>query len=101
MKKIQYICLVLAIVTGLAIAWIDSRPTWDDTGITVFMILFLAMLFGFLGSVKPWLFALAVSIWVPLFENMSSNNYGALFAFIPGFAGAYIGYYIKHLITKK
>lgn len=101
MKKILYVWLILAIATGLAIAWIDSRPNWDDTGITVFMILFSAMLFGFLASEKPWLIALAVSIWVPLFENMSASNYGALFAFVPGFIGAYVGYYIKYLISKK
>lgn len=101
MKKILYIWLILAIATGLAIAWVDSRPTWDDTGITVLMILLSAMAFGFLASEKPWLFGLAVSIWIPLLENMSVNNYGALFAFVPGLAGAYIGYYIKYLISKR
>lgn len=101
MKKIIYLWIILAIATGLAIALIDSQPTWDDTGVTVFMILMSAMLYGFLAFEKPWLFALAVSIWVPLLENMTANNYGALFAFVPGFAGAYAGYYIKHLISKK
>jgi hypothetical protein len=29
----------LAFCAGLAIAWIDTRPHWDDTGITVGVLL--------------------------------------------------------------
>ena len=79
----------------------DSRPNWDDTGITVFIVLLAAILFGFLTFKKPWLIALAVSMWIPFLEIMLTHKYESLFALIPGFAGAYIGYFIKYQMTKK
>jgi hypothetical protein len=95
------IYFLLAVFSGLGIAWIDSRPNWDDTGITVFAILVLATLFGFLTFKKPWLIALAVSLWLPLLEIMQTHHYGSLFALVPGFIGAYTGYLIRYLIKKK
>ncbi|MDD4971075.1 MAG: hypothetical protein PHT07_16730 [Paludibacter sp.] len=101
MKNKFNLYFLLAEFSGLAIAWIDSQPTWDDTGITVLLILLASTLFGFLTFIRPWLIALAVSLWIPLWAIMSTHNYGALLAFIPGFAGAYAGYFIKYLISKK
>jgi len=100
MKKPTIIVLVLSTVAGITIAWIDSRPNWDDTGITVFMVLCAATLFGYFSPKKPWLIALAVSIWIPLFEIASSNNFGSLIALIPGFIGAYFGHFIKKNIKS-
>src|SRR5579871_6862609 len=42
--------LLGAIALGLAIAWVDSRPRWDDTGITV-GVLFITS--AILGAVSP------------------------------------------------
>jgi len=95
MKKTSVILLVPAIILGVAIAWIDSRPTWDDTGISVLMILVAAAVFGFFTAEKPWLTAVAVSIWIPLFGILSTHNFGSLLALVPGFAGAYLGYLFK------
>jgi hypothetical protein len=89
--------LILAIVLGLGIAWIDSRPGWDNTGISVFLIAMAATLCAYLASRKPWLIAIAVSIWIPLIGIFHTQNYGGLLAFFPGFAGAIVG----HLLRKK
>jgi len=101
MKKTFNIYFILSVAIGLAIAWIDARPNWDDTGITVFMILGFSALFGFLSSKNTWLIALAVCIWVPVIEVSSSGNFGSLIAFLPGFIGAYLGFFTKKLISKK
>lgn len=101
MKYKFNIYFLLAEFSGIGIAWIDSQPNWDDTGITVFAILVLATLFGFLTFKKPWLIALAISMWIPLLEIIKTHSYAALFAFVPGFAGAYTGYLIRYLIKKK
>ncbi len=95
MKKISIIVLLLATITGWAIAWIDLRPNWDDTGISVMMVLLASALFGYLSPQKPWLTALVVSVWIPLASIAISNNFGALIALIPGFIGAYFGYFVK------
>jgi len=100
MKKAFYIYLLLAIFDGLAIACVDSQPNWDDTGVTVFLILIGTVIFGFLAGKKPWLIGLAVSSWIPLWAIVSTHNYGAFLAFIPGFIGAYAGYYFKSLLSK-
>ena len=86
---------ILSGVVGIIIAWIDSRPNWDDTGISVMLILLSALIFGYLASQRPWMVALAISIWIPLFSILISHNYGGLLALVPGFAGAYIGFFIR------
>jgi hypothetical protein len=100
MKKTFNYLVILSVMVGLAIAWNDSQPNWDDTGITVVMILFAAAIFGFLAFEKPWLIALLVSIWIPLWAIVSTHNYGGFLALLPGFAGAYIGYYFRKALVS-
>lgn len=85
---------------GITIAWIDSRPNWDDTGVSAFLVLMAALLCGYLAAKKPWIIALAVSLWIPLYSILSTHNYGAFLALIPGFIGAYAGYLLKKLIVN-
>ena len=94
MKK-SLILLIPAVISGLLIAWIDSRPNWDDTGISVLMVLVTATAFGYFTLKRPWLTALAVGIWIPLYAILSTQNFGSLLALIPGFAGAYFGFIVK------
>ena len=101
MKKSFVFYVILAVVLGFVIAWMDSRPNWDDTGISVFLVLVAALLCGFLAAQKPWLIALAVSVWIPLFEIVSTQNFGSLLALVPGFIGAFAGYFIKRMNTKS
>jgi len=44
------------LLAGLAIAWMDTRPGWDDTGITAGALALCAAL-GALGGLRPWLAA--------------------------------------------
>jgi hypothetical protein len=92
---------ILAILLGLGIAWIDTRPNWDDTGISVLMVAIAAMLCAYAAAKKPWLIALAVSIWIPLISVVTDQNYGSLLSFIPGFFGAFAGYYLKSGMLKE
>ena len=39
------ILAIAAVAVGLAIAYVDSRPSWDDTGLTV-----VALVFAFAGA---------------------------------------------------
>ena len=101
MKKSFILSVILATALGMTIAWIDSRPNWDDAGISVFMVLLAGLLCGYLASQKPWVIALAVSLWIPLFSIISTQNYGAFLALIPGFIGAYAGWLVKKLIVMR
>jgi hypothetical protein len=71
----QKILLALAVLTGLFIAYVDSRPTWDDTGITVVAILLSSSLLTLLGYRRPWLIALVIGSWLPIYEIYVSHNY--------------------------
>ncbi|MDP4238533.1 MAG: hypothetical protein Q8904_03560 [Bacteroidota bacterium] len=100
-KKTFLIYALLAMVLGIAIAWLDSQPNWDNTGITVFLISGVAALFGFLSFERPWIIALAVSMLIPARALVSTLNQNAFLALAPGFAGAYTGYPVRRAITKN
>jgi len=100
MKYKFIIYFSLAIILGIGITWIDSCPGWDDTGISVFLIAMAATLCGYLASQKPWLIALAVSVWIPLINIFFTQNYGSILALIPGFAGAFTGYWLKIKLSR-
>ncbi|MEI7523734.1 MAG: hypothetical protein WCJ95_05370 [Mariniphaga sp.] len=95
MKKTPIILLFATAFSGIALAWIDSRPNWDDTGISVLMILVVSTLFGYFSPQKPWITALAVSGWIPVYGIVTTQNFGSLLAIIPGFAGAFLGLLLK------
>ena len=103
---VQKILFVLAVLTGICIAFVDSRPTWDDTGITAGAMLLSSGLFTLLGYRRPWLIALAIGLWTPLYEIYLSPHFGVdvilfplLVLLIPTI-GAYAGWAV-HLGIRK
>jgi|SRR6266487_768701 len=107
MNLVQKILLALAILTGLFIAFVDSRPTWDDTGITVGAMLLSSGLLTLLGYRKPWLIALAIGLWTPLYETYVSRNFSLpgvilfpLVILLITFVGAYAGWAVRLGIRK-
>ncbi len=103
----QKILLAVAVLTGLFIAFVDSRPTWNDAGITVGAMLLSSSLLTLLGYRKPWLIALAIGLWMPLYETYLSGNFSLpgviflpLFVLLICFIGAYAGWAV-HLGIRK
>jgi hypothetical protein len=104
-KSWDALLLLLALSLGLAIAWIDSRPHWNDDGITAGMLLLSASLLGLIGPRRPWLWALAVGLWVPLNLNVQKPSLGNI---LGGFvilafpmAGAYMGMGVRRLMGRS
>ena len=89
--------LLVALGLGAAITWIDTRPTWDDTGITAAMIFVATASLGFANPSRAWLYALAVAVWIPAIGVLHSNH-AALMALLVGFVGAYAGAAARRLI---
>lgn len=73
----------------------DSRPTWDDTGILVGVILLVSGLIALVGFQRPWLLALLVDAWIPLHGILISQNYGSIIALVIAFISAYAGWGIR------
>ncbi|HEX5010243.1 MAG TPA: hypothetical protein VFY71_07565 [Planctomycetota bacterium] len=56
---VTWVACAGALAAGLAIAWVDSRPTWDDTGISAAALFVASGLAARLG-VTWWVAALLV-----------------------------------------
>ena len=89
---LQKICFGLALLAGLFSVFVDSRPTWDDTGVLVFGILLAAGLIGLFTRRQPWLFGLAVGVWIPLYEIIAHHHAGSLIALGFALLGVYAGW---------
>jgi len=96
----QKVLLAIAVSAGLFFAYVDSRPTWDDTAITVGVILLTCGLLALLGFQRPWLLALAVGMWLPLYEITSTHGYASVIALVIAFIGAYGGWAVRLGIRK-
>ena len=95
----QKALLIISLALGAAVTYVDSRPTWDDTGVTAGALLVISGVLGFLGPKRPWLWALALGIWIPLLGVIRTHNYGATLALVAAFAGAYGGMAIRKLLS--
>lgn len=97
------VLFILAVAVGLGIAFVDSRPTWDDTGVTVLALLVSAGLFGLAQPGRPWLWALAIGIWIPLGAVLRSHSIGSIMMLVVlvfPLAGAYAGMALRRKIMQ-
>jgi hypothetical protein len=100
-KKRSWTLFVIAVLSGLLIAWVDLRPNWDDTGITAFMVLGAAAFLGLAMPARPWIWALSVGIWIPLGNILLHNNYASLLALLVAFIGAYAGAFVRKIFSSR
>ncbi|MEA2621307.1 MAG: hypothetical protein QOH61_217 [Chloroflexota bacterium] len=82
---------LVAVLVGLAIAWADSRPGWDDTAITAASLWLAGAAFAFLGRHRPWLWTVLVAGWIPLLEIGGPTGLWSLLALVFAFGGAALG----------
>jgi hypothetical protein len=109
-RTLHWVLLVAALALGLAIGWIDSRPHWDDSGITTGLLLLSAALMGLIGPRRPWLWALAIGIWVPLWvpaqafletHRIVFDPLLLLFTLAVSMVGAYAGMAVRRLMIRS
>jgi hypothetical protein len=87
------IALAVSVVAGIAIGWMDSRPGYDDTGVTAVALVFAASVASFTAARRPWLWAITTGIWVPLLELPApTSTDGPLLALAFASGGAAIGW---------
>jgi hypothetical protein len=89
--KSWLILVPIGLAIGLAIALVDTSPGWDDTGISAAAVFAGSGLLAAVHPRRPWVWALAVGLWIPALNIASHHNYGSLIALIFAFAGAYAG----------
>ncbi len=92
---------VVAITLGLAIAWVDSRPGWDDTGITAVSLVVVGAVIAALSGHRPLLWAVLIGVWTPLLEIPASGDPAPLIALGFAFAGSLLGYGLARLSSRS
>jgi hypothetical protein len=96
----QNLLLGLAVLAGMFSVYVDSRPAWDDTGLLVGGLLFASGLLTLLGHRRPWLIALAIGIWIPVYEIFKSHDLMMLVILLIPVIGAYGGWLVRLGIRK-
>lgn len=91
----QRMLLAAGLVAGLALAYVDSLPTWDDTGVLVGALLLISALLTLLGYRPPWLMALAIGLWTPLHGIFSAQDFRMIAVLFFPLVGAYLGWALR------
>jgi hypothetical protein len=95
--------VLAALGLGLGIALVDASPGWDDTGISAAALFVACFLLGAVRPRHPWLWAVAVGLWIPLLtfaRRPESPNYAALLALAFALAGAYAGAATRTMLAR-
>jgi hypothetical protein len=90
----------LVAVAGLAVAYVDSRPGWDDTGVTVAAIAIIACVGAAVSGRRPWLWAILAGIWTPAIEISTSGQLASSVALLVAAVGAAVGYGLARLAGR-
>jgi hypothetical protein len=91
--------LLVALALGAATGWADSRPGWEDTGVTDRANPRFSEWLGLAWPSAAWLWALAVGGWVPLLELPRDGNPAALMALVIAFMGALAGALLRRVLN--
>lgn len=86
------VATTIALVVGVGVAFIDSRPGWDDSGVTAVTLLVGAAIAAAVSGRRPWLWALLVGIWTALLEIPGSGTIDSILALAFAGVGAAIGF---------
>jgi hypothetical protein len=96
----QKALLAAALAVGLLLTYVDSLPTWDETGITAFALLLSAGVIGLFVRRRPWLFGLAIGLWIPLRGVLLAHDFRFLIVLLFPLAGVYAGWALGRQARK-
>lgn len=91
LRRFPWPAATAAIAIGVAIGWLDSRPNWDDTGISAGVLFLGALAISWWVPRHAWRWALAVGAFIPLIEVTRDHNTGSLGALAFAAVGATVG----------
>ncbi|MCX6552891.1 MAG: hypothetical protein NTY02_18130 [Acidobacteria bacterium] len=93
--RVTAVIACFALTAGCAIAWMDTRPSWDDTGVTAGALFLASALASALG-VRWWLAPIMVAGPL-LVAEIRGLGWGALLICAIALAGAGIGLAVRRL----
>jgi hypothetical protein len=95
------ILIILSLLAGILIGWIDSSPLWNDTGITAGLILISSFIIGLLTKRKAWIPALITGLSITSLNFIASNRLDSAISILFSLAGAYSGVSLKFLLKRN
>ena len=87
----QALLLAGGAAAGILLAYVDSLPRWDDTGVIVGGLIFVGGLLTLLGCRPPWLAGVVVGVWIPLRAMSLGQDLRMLVVVLFPLLGAYAG----------
>lgn len=93
--------VLLALVIGVAIAYVDSRATWDDAGITAGALFITSAVLAAVSPRAAWLIGIIVGLPVLAFNIVLHGNVGAIMGIVVSLLGAGVGYFIGRAIGRR
>ena len=98
------VSIVVAVAAGLGLAYVDSQPGYDATGVTAAGLAIAALIAVLIeGSgrvVRVAALAVLVGIWIPIIEIAAPGTNGSLLSFIFSAIGAFIGWVIVRGLAR-
>jgi hypothetical protein len=91
----QRMLLAMGLLVGIAVAYIDSQPSWNDAGIIAGGLLLTSGILTLAGFRRPWLMALAVGLWIPARTLYVSHDASTLLVVLFALVGAYLGWAVR------
>lgn len=92
------ILIILSLLAGLIIGWIDTRPRWNDTGITVALIFISSFILGIFSNRNAWVIALIIGLCITTLNFLVSNRIDSAVSILIALAGAYGGVLLKKIV---
>ena len=82
---------LLSLAVGCLIGYVDSRPTWDDTGITAGSIFLASLLIAAWRPRSAWLSGLLIGVPVFAFNMIAHGALASGIAIVIALVGSAIG----------
>ena len=92
------VAALVALLVGSCIAYVDSRATWDDAGVTAAALLAAAGLIGFARPRAWWLVGLASGVPVLAFNVAIYGKFGSAIAIAFSLVGAAVGASMRRML---
>jgi hypothetical protein len=97
----DWLLAATGLALGLVIAAIDSRPTWDDTGVTVGLLVVAAAAVAFVDRRRPWLWAVLVGAPLAMIEVPTTGSLAPLAGLAFAAVGAAVGWLLTRAIGTR
>jgi hypothetical protein len=98
--RFVYLLGAIAVAFGFLVASIDSRPGWDDSGVTAGLLVAGAALAAGVDGRRPWLWTLLVGAPLAIIEVPATGSAASLVGLVFAGIGASFGLLVRRAIAS-